>query len=207
MSFVIPRTAFQSPHRQQGFSLVEVSIVTAIVLLISIAAIPAISSYVIENKVPKVGEELQRFIARAKANAQGSGSTPYTGMSTATLANGLRNSSVLSVSGSGASAVVAHGLGGSGRSGNGVATLAPATLAGGSTGSAFALTLNDVNDAACPALASILQRVSDVISINGANGPVIVKDALSTPVVPYNAGRADDQCTQGDRNTFVFTVR
>ena len=48
--------------RQRGFSLMEVSIVTAVVLLIAIVGIPAIGAYVIENKVPKVGEELQRFV-------------------------------------------------------------------------------------------------------------------------------------------------
>src|SRR5690606_19637287 len=36
---------------QQGFSLVEVSIVTAIILIVSIIGIPAINAYVIENKV------------------------------------------------------------------------------------------------------------------------------------------------------------
>ena len=193
--------------RQRGFSLVEVSIVTAIILLISIAAIPAIGSYVIENKVPKVGEELQRFIARAKANAQGGGSAPYRGMSTATLANGVRNSSVLSVDGTGASAVVAHGLGGSGRAGNGVVTLAPTTLAGGAVGSAFEITLNNVNDAACPSLASMLQRVSDQIRISSNGGSAIVKNTLAVPSVTYDAAYADEQCVAGDSNTFVFTVR
>lgn len=201
----VRRPAF--PARQRGFSLVEVSIVTAIVLLISIAAIPAINGYVIENKVPKVGEELQRFVARAKANAQGGGSTPYAGMETAVLANALRHSSVLSVGGTGSSAVVAHGLGGSGGSGNGVVTLAPASLAGGASGSAFSLTLSNVNDAACPSLASILQRVSEVISVAGQGGAVVVKDALASPAQAYSATLADAQCAEGDRNTFVFTVR
>ena len=62
-SILFRRRPVLPPARQRGFSLVEVSIVTAIVLLISIASIPAINSYVIENKVPRVGEELQRFVA------------------------------------------------------------------------------------------------------------------------------------------------
>src|SRR6478609_9384848 len=106
--------------RQRGFSLMEVSIVTAIVLLIAIVGIPAIGAYVIENKVPKVGEELQRFIASMKINAQGGGVTPYTGLDTGALANALRDSTVLSVQGTGAAASVAHGLGGSGIGGSGV---------------------------------------------------------------------------------------
>jgi prepilin-type N-terminal cleavage/methylation domain-containing protein len=35
--------------RQRGFSLMEVSIVTAIVLLIAIVGVPAIGGYFIEN--------------------------------------------------------------------------------------------------------------------------------------------------------------
>ncbi|WP_154389106.1 prepilin-type N-terminal cleavage/methylation domain-containing protein, partial [Bordetella pertussis] len=112
--------------RQAGFSLVEVSIVTAIVLLVAIIGIPAIGSYVIESKVPRVGEELQRFVARTKANAQGDGAAPYTGIGTASLAHALRDSSVVSVRGEGASATVAHGLGGQGAGAHGVISVAPA---------------------------------------------------------------------------------
>jgi len=211
MSIYTPVPAFafarQPLSRQRGFSLVEVSIVTAIVTLIAIAAIPSINAYVIESKVPKVGEELQRFIARAKVNAQGSGSAPYAGMSTMALANALRHSSVLSVNGAGAASIVAHGLGGSGSAGNGVVSVAPASVMGGAAGSAFTLTLNNVNDAACPSLASILQRVSESISITGSGGAVVVKNALVVPAIAYSATLADAQCASGDRNTFVFTVR
>jgi len=206
-SILFRRRPVLPPARQRGFSLVEVSIVTAIVLLISIASIPAINSYVIENKVPRVGEELQRFVARMKANAQGAGASPYAGIDTAGLANAMRNSSVLSVSGQGSGAQVAHGLGGSGANGSGTVVLAPAVVAGGASGSAFSLTLTDVNDAACPSLASVMQRMSEVISVAGAGGAVVVKDALADPPLAYSAAQAEIQCAAGDRNTFVFTVR
>lgn len=204
-------TAFSSPaafpKRQRGFSLVEVSIVTAIILLISIASIPAINNYVIENKVPKVGEEMQRFVARLKANSQGAGTSPYAGIDTSALANAMRNSSVLMVSGQGSGAQVAHGLGGSGVNGSGTVALTPAAAGDGGSGSAFALTFTDVNDAACPSLASVMQRVSEIISIAGAGGAVVVKDALANPPLAYNAAQSETQCAAGDRNTFVFTVR
>ncbi|PTW97603.1 prepilin-type cleavage/methylation domain-containing protein [Achromobacter mucicolens] len=193
--------------QQQGFSLMEVSIVTAIVLLIAIVGIPAIGGYVIENKVPKVGEELQRFIASMKINAQGGGVTPYTGLDTGALANALRDSSVLSVQGSGAAATVAHGLGGSGTSGSGVVQVEPASVDGAGMGSAFTLTLTSVSHAACPALASVLQRVSEIISISGSSGAKVVKDSIATPATPYRAALAQAQCSQGDVNTFVFTAR
>ena len=41
----------QKKNRQSGFSLVEISIVTTIVMLIAILGIPAIQSYVIESHV------------------------------------------------------------------------------------------------------------------------------------------------------------
>jgi prepilin-type N-terminal cleavage/methylation domain-containing protein len=194
-------------HAQQGFSLIEVSIVTAIVLLIAIVGIPAIGAYVIENKVPKVGEELQRFVARVKANGQGGGVAPYRNIHDGMLANALRDSSIFTVSGSDASAVVAHGLGGNGSAGNGTIAVASASFAGGGPGSAFTLTLTNVNNAACPGLASVMQRVSEIISVGGEGGPVVVKDAGAFPPKGYDAMLAQAQCARGDANTFVFTAR
>ena len=86
-------------------------------------------------------------------------------------------------------------------------SVAPQAIAGALIGSAFSLTLNDVNQAACPALASILQRLAEVVTVAGASGPVTVKNALTEPSMPYNPMLADAQCVSGDRNTFVFTVR
>lgn len=194
-------------RRQGGFSLIEVSIVTAIVLLVAIIGIPAIGSYVIENKVPKVGEELQRFVTRIKSNAQGAGPMPYADIDTGALANALRDSSVVAVSGTGNSAVVAHGLGGNGTSGNGTVTVASVAVAGGGAGSGFSITLTDVNNAACPALASVMQRFSDVITVEGRGGAAKVKDATVVPRIAYSATAAEAQCTEGDNNTFVFIVR
>ena len=161
----------------------------------------------IESKVPRVAEELQRFVARLKASTHGFGASPYAGVNGATLANALRASSVVSVSGDGAGATVAHGLGGNGSNGRGVIILAPQKRPGGAVGAAFSLTLNDVNHAACPALASILQRIADTVTIAGQSGPTVVKNATQEPVMPYNAILADAQCTSGDHNTFVFTIR
>ncbi len=176
-------------------------------MLIAIIGIPAIQGYVIENKVPRVAEEMQRFVARTKANTNGFGASPYLGLDSGALANALRTSSVVSVTGFGPRASVAHGLGGTGHSGRGVISVEPQAVAGGSSGSAFSLTLNDVNQAACPALASILQRLAEVVTIAGASGPMMVKNTLTEPNMPYNPVLADAQCVSGDRNTFVFTIR
>jgi prepilin-type N-terminal cleavage/methylation domain-containing protein len=192
---------------QHGFSLIEVSIVTAIVLLVAIIGIPAIGTYVIENKVPRVGEELQRFVARTKANAQGGGPTPYQNIHTGTLANALRDSSVVAVNGNGAHAIVAHGLGGNGTAGNGTIVVAPAAVAAGGPGSGFTLTLTNVSSAACPALASVMQRVSEIMTVESAQGAAMVKDVTASPPQPYDALLAESHCAGGDANTFVFTAR
>ncbi|NLC36059.1 MAG: prepilin-type N-terminal cleavage/methylation domain-containing protein, partial [Alcaligenaceae bacterium] len=95
-------------REQAGFSLVEVSVVMAIVLLLAIIAIPTVRSYVIESKVPRVGEELARFVLHAKVNASDGSATPYGSIATVNLANMLRDSGLFSVTGSGASQTVRH---------------------------------------------------------------------------------------------------
>ena len=200
------RDVQQKKNRQSGFSLVEISIVTTLGMLIAILGIPAIQSYVIESKVPRVAEELQRFVARMKATTQGFGIAPYDGINTGVLANALRTSSVLLVSGVGSGARVVHGLG-SGSSGKGGIHLEPHALPGGQSGTAFALTLRDVNQAACPGLAAILQRIAEHVTIAGTNGPVAVKNAMAEPFMPYNPLLADAQCAAGDNNVFTFVVR
>lgn len=192
---------------QMGFSLIEISIVITIMMLIAIVGIPAIQGYVIESKVPRVAEEIQRVVAKIKASTNGFGATPYAGIDSSALVNALRSSSVVSVTGKGPDANVAHGLGGNGMGGRGVISIEPATIPGSPLGSAFSISFNDVNHAACPALASILQRMAEVVSIAGQSGSVFVKNTLSEPQMPYSSILADAQCTSGDRNTFVFTIR
>lgn len=186
-----------SRRRQAGFSLVEVSIVTAIVLIVSIIGIPAINSYVVENKVPRVAGELQRYATRTKANAQGV-SNPYVGIDTGNLARAMRSSSILAVDAAQLSRV-AHGLGGNGTS-TGLIAITPED-----NGARFVVTLDAVSDAACPGLASILQRVAGRIRVTGATGTV-VKDELATPAVAYSPLAAERACSTGDTNTLAFTV-
>ena len=193
--------------RQRGFSLIEISIVTTIMMLLAIVGIPAIQGYIVESKVPRVAEEIQRFVARLKMTTHGFGASPYGNVDTTVLANSLRGSSVVAVTGFGSGANVAHGLGGAGVSGRGVIRVAPHALSGAPVGSAFLLTLNDVNHAACPGLASVLQRIAEVVTISGAGGPVVVKNSLNEPAAPYNPMLADAQCLAGDRNTFEFVIR
>src|SRR3546814_476676 len=178
-------------RRQRGFSLIEVSIVTAIVLLLAIIGIPAIGGYVVENKVPKVGEELARFILQVKVNAPNGSTEPYADIDTANFANLVRDSSIFSVSGLGAGLKVLHGLGSGGQ-----VTASPA-----GAGDAFSIELSNVNHAACPAIASVMQRVADSITVApDGQAAATVKDAST----PYTALTPESKCVTGALNTFVF---
>jgi type IV pilus assembly protein PilA len=193
MSVTTSAASFPPLRRQQGFSLIEVSIVTAIVLLLAIISIPAIGSYVVENKVPKVGEELVRFVLQAKVNAPNSSTTPYQGIDTVNFANLVRDSSIFSVSGIDASTRVLHGLGNDGE----------VVVSSEGTGSSFSITLSKVNNAACPSIASVLQRVADSITVSAqGQAAATVKDGTTA----YSALTTESKCARGDVNTFVFTA-
>jgi len=191
-------------HRQAGFSLVEVSIVTALMVILAIVGIPALQDYVIENKVPKVAADLQRFVARMKVAGIGGGDAPYASVDRRVLVNGLRGSSAVTVRGEGNSAVVVHGLGGQGARDNGEIVIAAAAVPDQSTGSAFSLSFDHVNHAACPMLASTLQRMASQVTVDGRSGEVVVKNDFAVPPMPYQPVLADAQCARGDSNRFVF---
>ena len=124
---------------QAGFSLVEVAIVMAIILLLAIIAIPRVQAYVVQSKVPKVGEELARFILHTRVNASGGLAPPYQGIATTNLANMLADSSVFTIGGSAGTPTILHGLGSDGE----------VTVAEADAGESFSLTLSNVNHC-CP---------------------------------------------------------
>ncbi len=182
-----------SMQRQSGFSLIEVSIVTAIILLLAIIAIPAVGAYVVENKVPRVGEELARFVLQTQVNAQPGSSAPYSNIHTDSLASMVKDSTVLSVRDTGSSSTVQHGLGGSGT----------VTVSAHDSGASFSMTLDKVSQAACPALASVRQRIVDTITIGAEGGSSTV---VKSDVIEYNALQAKSHCAKGNINTFVLTT-
>lgn len=188
---VLAKTA-STPNRQQGFSLIEVSIVTAIVLLLAIIGVPAIGGYVVENKVPKVGEELARFVLQTKVNGPNGSATPYTGISIDHFANLVSDSSIFTVDASGGTKKVFHGLGNNGE----------VKIAEADSGAAFTVTLDKVNNAACPSISSVMQRIVDGITVQGSSGSTTVKSST----VSYSALSVEAACSKGDVNTFAFTV-
>jgi len=173
-------------------------------VILAIVGIPALQDYVIENKVPKVAADLQRFVARMKVAGIGGGDAPYASVDRRVLVNGLRGSSAVTVRGEGNSAVVVHGLGGQGARDNGEIVIAAAAVPDQSTGSAFSLSFDHVNHAACPMLASTLQRMASQVTVDGRSGEVVVKNDFAVPPMPYQPVLADAQCARGDSNRFVF---
>ena len=176
---------------QRGMSLVEIAIVTAIILVVAIIGIPSINAYLIERKVPAVAQELQQFAARTIATSQGTHNvmTAFNNIQQAMLTSAMTNSSVVSVSG----ADVLHGIG---------ASTGRIVVAAVDGGQGFSLTLDSVNAAACPSLASTMQSVASKISVNGT----VVKNVDVSPPTLYSAAVAGSLCTSGDTNTFVFTI-
>src|SRR5690606_13902772 len=118
--------------RQAGLSLVRVSIVTAIVLLIAVIGLPAIRGHLLDDQVPKVGQDLARFVMHVRVNAGTAADAPYENVGTANLAAMVADSTVLTLSNDGA---VLHGLGSGGT----------VEVESADAGAAFLLRLKKVN--------------------------------------------------------------
>lgn len=172
-------------ERQAGLSLIEISVVSAIILLIAIVSIPAINSFIIESRVPKVGEGIARFVVNHSVNTPLYEAEPYEGVDNALFAQQLETAGVFNVLGTGANLQILHGLGREGT----------VQITGGET---LTITLNKVHHAACPGLSSVLQRLADTITV----GSETVKSTEKS----YNATHAQKQCERGDLNTFEFVI-
>lgn len=189
------KSMIEQKKNRKGFSLVEVGIVTAILIIIASIGVPAINNFVTENRAPKVAEELQRFVARTKAASESGMANPYTGIGTVNLARSIKSSSVVKVVGDD---TIEHRLGGGSQ---GVITLAPAE-----GGRAFAITLVRVNEIVCPTLATIMNSSIDTITINGTTAKETNMTSAEV-TTPYNPSVAQNACESDNENTFVFTVR
>lgn len=191
---------FSGKQKQQGNYLLSIGVGIMIMAILAVWAIPKIQDYLIEGAVPAVAEEAQRFVSRVKVNSAGTGSAPYASLDNEYLARAVRGGA-LQVDTAGAIAstggtTVLHGLGGG--------TAGTVVLAPANTNTAFTLTFNDVNHAACPTLATALQRSAQTITINGQNAKV-TSTTNSNVTTQYNAAASAGFCNDGDVNDFVFT--
>lgn len=181
-------TVVEKNRKQQGLSLIEVSVVSAIMLLLAIIGIPAINGFVIENRVPKVGEGVARFVVSHTVNTPIFDEKPYSLVDNEFFIAQLDETGVFNVDSQNNSTRILHGLGKNGE----------ITLASDEDGAQLKITFDKVHHTACPGLASVLQRVASTIKVED----VFVKDATTT----YNAINTRQQCKKGDVNTFEFIV-
>ncbi len=194
---VCMRTAY-SPRQKEGYgqrglSLIEISVVTVIILLLAILAIPAIQGYLVENRVPKVGEALAHYVLRQHLNASVHGEPHYKGMDIQHFSRQNKEKAVFTIQEQGGQTVVQHGLGKGGQ----------LFIHEREGGRALELRLTSVHHAACPALATVLHQLADEIYV----GPEGRLTEVKSPQRTYNAFYAQQQCEDGEVNTFRFIVR
>ena len=193
------KTSAKGAKNSKGFTLVELIVVIAIGALLALFAVPYARGVIINGKVEPTANDINKTVTSIRGNFAGQGVTPYNNLgvgaaATAIFANTARGlASSLTVSGNGAAATVQHDVGETG------SQIAVAAAAITTPGDSFSVTLPTVNNAACPGLAAQLSRVAEVISINGA--------AAKAVGGTYNGGVAQNACSEGDTNTFVFTFR
>lgn len=185
-----PKGRFKAGRAAAGFTLIELVVVIAIITMLAIIGVPRIASFVYESKAPTVANEFARAMTRIRAVS--SGATPYSTMTTAMLANNLRETS-FTVAGTGSAATASHTLGASGAS----VSAAPASLV--ALGDAVAATWAQVNVGACAVLPSLLNSQVEVIQVNGT--------AVKSFGGALNSVAVQNQCTAGDTNTLIFTFR
>ena len=197
MSFFHRNT--KTTRRQRGFTLVELLIVLAIIAVIAIFGVPFARGIIIGGKTEPTASDISKVVTKMRANFAGQGNTPYNNLgaaaaATANFANTARGlTSALTITGAGATATIQHGLGATGSQ----IAVAPATIT--TLGDSFTVSVPTVNEAACPGLAAQLTKAAEVIAINGTNVKAVGAN--------YNGGTAQNVCTAGDTNTFVFTFR
>ena len=178
--------------KQKGFSLAELSLYIAIVIILSVAAIAGYKAFVISGRVSTMATELQRIGQRLTLNADGMGATPYTTLTTDEVCNIARGGAIITSAGTGNGTTCTHSLVAFG-SGNVSAT--PGTVI--NAGDAWTIQVDNVSSFACPDLGATMNRSVVVISINGT----VVKPANGT----FNAAAAAAACTLLDTNQFQFT--
>lgn len=185
---------------QAGFTLVELVFVIAVIAILAALATPYVREFMIEGRVEPTSKDIINLTNVIRASGAASGSaTPYASMgtgaaATAAIANAARGRAVsLLVAGTGATATVAHQLGASG------SQISASAAANPTNGDTFSVVLPTVNKAACPNLATQLNRVAEAIDINGT----VVKAAGGA----YDPTLAENSCTADDTNTYTFTFR
>jgi type IV pilus assembly protein PilA len=199
-----PMKHVKSIRSQQGFTLIEVAVVTIILVVLTALAIPAIRDYIMQGRVPSSGQDLTKAIVQLKQSASLTPSaTPFATLPTVDKLFAGSNFKVDT-----AANTVKHDLG---------ATAGSVTISSLSSGAAVVVTVWGLAPAACPGLANTVSKAADVIEV-GQGGTVAapaaptaataVPASLTTNVVKitggsYSATGAAAACSAAGENNYM----
>lgn len=155
-------------RKERGFTFVELMVVVGLIVILTVLAIPALQGLYREYRAPYFARDL----ASAVYSLQGAANTvatatPYTGVTTATLASALKDTA-FSVAG----ATATHSIQAAGLNPQAIAVT-------GTPGANLIITVSKVHEKACMPMVTQLARVAEAIKV----GTVVVKAAGGQPTI------------------------
>ncbi|AIJ47033.1 MULTISPECIES: prepilin-type N-terminal cleavage/methylation domain-containing protein [Comamonas] len=162
------RKSIRCKNNEGGFTFIELMIVAAIIAILAVLAVPVLQGLYREYRAPYFARDLARAVntLQGAANTVAT-ATPYTGVTTATLASALKDTA-FSVSG----AAATHSIQATG--------LAPQAVAvTGTPGANLVITVSKVHEKACMPMLTQMVRVAESIKV----GTTPVKVAGAQPAI------------------------
>ncbi len=180
---------------QSGFTLGELLLVLVIIGVLAVVAFRSVQPIIISGRVEATATDtnnaVQRIISAANSGVSGT-AINYSTVTTAVFSAMLTASNMFRVN----AGAITHRLS---------TGTAPTVTVDGTvlTNAGLALTFNQVHDAACIDLASLLQTAAVLVTVNGTT----VKNSTIAAAVAFNGATAAVNCTAGSTNTLVFTFQ
>lgn len=201
-------TNIPARSKQRGVTLVELTLVIAVMLIMTVMSTKAIGYLILMKRAEPVSADIARILDRAVSAGIGNGNDVYTFLNNTYLQKSVSDSSVLAIVNPGPGGVVHHGLG-AGLIGVSSDVVNFGTVAGSGVGNDYGFvlaTLSGISDAVCVKLASSFGMYADRVVINS----VKIKDSSPTATTTaWNMGTAQTACDAGGgggANQNIITV-